>query len=153
MPFEVVFAEENGTVGEFEDFLITKAEQEARLGRRSGRWIRLAELYYTQKERLALYPWAEEFNKNTPEDESPPVVKHVTRNTDFEFLFRWGIFGGITGNHRILYTVHNYHKVVLLHYFDKRYNGDIKRSDIIPAEETYSEYCSHDPSHYNVMKG
>ncbi|WP_189655320.1 hypothetical protein [Bacillus sp. HNG] len=56
MSFEVIIAEENGTVGKFEDLLISKAEQEANLGI-IGKWIKLAELYYKQKERLSIYPW------------------------------------------------------------------------------------------------
>src|SRR5699024_8150177 len=77
------------------------------------------------------------FNDKSTDEESPPVVKLVSRQTNLKELFRWGIKIGTIGNHRILYIVHNYYKVVLLYYFNKQYNGDIKREDIEPAEEQY----------------
>src|SRR5699024_5791503 len=81
------------------------------------------------------------------DNENPPVVKLVRRQTELKELFRWGIKIGTIGNHRILYIVHNYYKVVLLYYFNKQYNGDIK-----PAEEQYFKLLEHDPSHYTISK-
>jgi phage-related protein len=151
--YKVVFADENGTVKQFEQWIMDKHEQAARVGRGHA-WIRLAELYFKQKERLKYYPYPEDFNDNSPEDEHPPVIKKVERNTQLEELYRWGFRVDDTeGNHRILYTIHNYAKVVLLHHFDKRYNGDIKRKDIIPAEEAYSKFMEREPSLYPVERG
>ncbi|PDM39239.1 hypothetical protein CN643_01020 [Parageobacillus yumthangensis] len=39
-------------------------------------------------------------------------------------------------------------KVILLHYFDKQYNGAIRREDIEPAESAYESYCAFDPCLY-----
>lgn len=95
-----------------------------------------------------MYPYPDELHEYTPEDECPPISKHLTKNTTLENLYRWGIPGRSTGNHRIIYAIHNYHKVVLPHYFDKRYNGSIRKADIIPAETNYIEYCTKDPFLY-----
>lgn len=57
-------------------------------------------------------------------------------------------YGHRTGNHRIIYSIHNFYKVILLYYFDKQYNGLIKRDDLIPAEVNYENYCGIDPSLY-----
>jgi mRNA-degrading endonuclease RelE of RelBE toxin-antitoxin system len=153
MCYEVVFADENGTVKKFEQWIMHKYQQAAQVGR--GRaWIRLAELYFKQKERLKHYPYPEDFNDKSPEDEHPPIIKKVDRNTQLELLFRWGFkVAGTEGNHRILYTIHNYEKVVLLHHFDKRYNHTIRREDIIPAEEAYFKFMEKEPSLYPVMRG
>lgn len=102
---------------------------------------------------MKLYPWPEEFNDQTPEEEFPPIMKHIVRNTTSTNLYRWGLPGRSTGNHRILYAIHNYHKVIIVHYFDKQYNGEIHRQDIQPAEERYFEYCIHNPSLYPIKKG
>jgi len=136
----------------FEEILLEKARQEKRT-KGKGQWLNVAEHYLAQKERLKLYPWPEEFNDQTPEEESPPIMKHIVRNTTITNLYRWGIPGQSSGNHRILYAIHNYHKVILVHYFDKQYNGGIQRQDIQPAEERYLEYCSHNPSLYPIQKG
>lgn len=136
----------------FEETLLERADQEKRT-KGKGAWIHVAERYLIQKERLALYPWPEEFHDQTPEDEFPPVIKHITRNTTITNLYRWGIPGRSTGNHRILYAIHNYREIIFLHYFDKQYNGDIRKRDIQPAEERYFEYCSYYPSLYPIQKG
>ncbi|WP_404456627.1 hypothetical protein [Oceanobacillus kapialis] len=143
-------ADENGAVGRFEDLLISKAEQSYRTGKNKI-WVRIAELYQFQKERLSHHPYPEEYNEALSEDDTPPVIKKIDKNTSLKELYRWGIQGGKTGNHRILYTLHNYEKVVLLHYFDKRYNGAIKVKNILPAEKNYSNYCIDDPSHYPIF--
>lgn len=153
MTFNVVLADENGTVANFEDFLINKAQQEKRTGRRRKTWIKLAEMYELQKYRLKTDPYPEEIKDVSSDDENLPVVKEVIRHTHLKQLYRWGLKVGATGNHRILYTIHNYHKIVLLHHFIKRYNGDIKRKDIEPAEAVYFKYLERDPSHYPVEKG
>ncbi|TFD99420.1 hypothetical protein [Jeotgalibacillus salarius] len=98
-------------------------------------------MYYFFKKRLEEYPFPEEFNEQSEEDVHPPVVKPIIFNTQLDELYRWGMKYRSTGNHRILYTVHNYKEVVLLHYFDKQYNGNIVREDIVPAEKTYEPYC------------
>ncbi|SIS59585.1 type II toxin-antitoxin system RelE/ParE family toxin [Salimicrobium flavidum] len=87
------------------------------------------------------------------EEEPPLLIKPITRNTTLEKICRWGIQSKGSGNHRILYTIHDYHKVVLMHHFDKQYNGDIKRKDIIPAEDAYFEYCGENPPKYPIKKG
>ncbi len=80
-------------------------------------------------------------------------MKHIVRNTKITNLYRWGLPGRSTGNHRILYVVHNFHKTILLHHFDKQYNGDIKSTDIQSAEKRYLEYCIDNPSLYPIKKG
>lgn len=149
MTYELVFHDE---MKHFEQTLLEKASQEQRT-KGKGAWLNLAERYLIQKERLQLYPLPEEFNDQTPEEEWPPIMKHMERNTTIVNLHRWGLPGRLTGNHRILYAFHNYHKVILLHHFDKQYNGDIKRQDIQPAEARYLDYCSDDPSLYPIQKG
>lgn len=74
--------------------------------------------------------------------------KHINVNTSYESFYRWGIQGGRTGNHRIIYAIHNYHKVIMLYHFDKQYNGLIKRKELIPAELNYENYCILDPNFY-----
>jgi len=152
MTFKVVLADEAGTVARFENKMIQKAEQEYRIGK-GKEWTQLAEMYVIQKRRLETDPYPEDFNHKSMNDESPPVVKLVSRQTELKELFRWGIKIGSIGNHRILYIVHNYYKVDLLYYFNKQYNGDIKREDVKPAEEQYFKLLERDPSHYPIRKG
>ncbi|WP_240376890.1 type II toxin-antitoxin system RelE/ParE family toxin [Bacillus piscicola] len=135
-----------------ENTLLENVKQEKRTKGR-GPWIALAERYIIQKERIRLYPLPEDFNNRTPEEENPPIIKHLERNTELISLFRWGLPGQATGNHRLLYVFHNYYKVILLHHFDKQYNGAIKRQDIQPAEIRYFDYCIDDPSLYPITKG
>lgn len=149
MTYKLVFHQ---SVKEFEAFLLQKAEQDKKT-KGKGNWLNLAKQYIVQKERLKLYPYPEDFNSSALGDESPPIVKHIFRHTTITNLYRWGLDGGVTGNHRILFVLHNYYKVVLVHYFDKQYNGDIKALDILPAEERYFEHCENDPSLYPIMKG
>ncbi|MDQ0297895.1 mRNA-degrading endonuclease RelE of RelBE toxin-antitoxin system [Salibacterium salarium] len=93
------------------------------------------------------YPGITSKEKAT-DDETPPSIKKIDKNTLYSNFFRWGINGGRTGNHRIIYAMHNFHKVILLYHFDKRYNGLIKRNDLIPAEWSYEDYCMDDPNLY-----
>lgn len=65
----------------------------------------------------------------------PLSIKQVYRHTVLEELYRWGIDGAKTGNHRLLFVIHEGQRVLLLHYFDKTYNGAIRRPDIAPAEQ------------------
>ena len=140
------------SVKEFEAFLLQKAEQDKK-AKGKGNWLNLSKQYIVQKGRLKLYPYPEDFNSSALGDESPPIVKHIFRHTTITNLYRWILDGGVTGNHQILFVLHNYYKVVLVHYFDKQYNGDIKAQDILPAEERYFEHCENDPSLYPIMKG
>ncbi|WP_322525216.1 hypothetical protein [Marinococcus luteus] len=62
------------------------------------------------------------------------------RHTELEELYRWGIDGAKTGNHRLLFVIHDEQKVLLLHHSDKTYNGAIRRPDIVLAEQCYEAY-------------
>lgn len=73
-------------------------------------------------------------------DTVPPSIKHMHRYTEIENLYRWGFDGPKTGNHRLLFVIHENQDVLLLHYFNKTYNGAIRRPDIIPAEQCYTDY-------------
>ncbi|GGK06927.1 hypothetical protein GCM10007063_31860 [Lentibacillus kapialis] len=148
--YQIVLAEKDGTVADFESRIIRQYEQEARIGR-GGIWLKLAEQYYEDKLLLSKYPYPEYLNI-AYHDATPPVVKEIFRNNTIEPLYRWGRQFGITGNHRVLYTIHNYHRVVLLHYFNKQYNGDIITSDIEKAEKAYRNFCLVDPSFYPYWK-
>ena len=37
------------------------------------------------------------------------------------------------------------YKVVLLHQFDKKYNGAIRKEDLTPAEAEYERLCYEEP--------
>lgn len=149
-PYEVILAEKTGTVATFEAWMMEKYEQAYRTGRENI-WIHLAEQYYEDKQLLSQYPYPEEYN-TTSHDSSPPLISEIHYHNHIEPLYRWGRPYGKTGNHRILYTIHNYHRVVLLHYFDKTYNGAIKKEDIQKAEEIYDYYCLKYPSRYPYKK-
>lgn len=69
-------------------------------------------------------------------------------NNTVENLYRWGFKFRRTGNHRIVYTIHDYYKVVLLHNFNKHYNGNIRWEDITCVELVYEHYCINDISYY-----
>lgn len=152
MAFHVVLAAESGSVADFEDEMLQKAEQEYRTGKGKD-WTALSEMYAVQKRRLQTDPYPEAFNDQSSDDENPPVVKRLWRETTLQELFRWGMKVGAIGNHRILYVIHNDYKVVLLHYFNKQYNGATKRKDIEPAESKYLKFLEQDPSHYPIWKG
>lgn len=135
-----------GNVSQFEEEILFKSEQEIRKGR-FGQWCKLAEVYARQLTIIKFNPYPEE-SDGINDDVAPPSIKHINMNTEYENLYRWGIHERGTGHHRIIYAVHNYHKVILLHYFDKQYNGLIKRQDLIPVEVSYENYCTIDPSYY-----
>src|SRR5699024_4906556 len=116
MAFHVVLAAENGSVADFVDKMLQKAEQEYRTGKGND-WTALAEVYAVRKRRLQTDTSPEAFNDQSPDDENPPVVTRLWREATLQELFRWGMKVGAIGSHRILYVIHNDYKVVLLHYF------------------------------------
>lgn len=144
--FEVMY---EGNVSEFEEQLLYNSEQEIRKGR-LGQWCQIADIYVRQLTMISINPYPEEdLQQNEPSnDETTPSIKHINMNTSYESFYRWGIQGGRTGNHRIIYAIHNYHKVIMLYHFDKQYNGLIKRKELIPAELNYENYCILDPNFY-----
>ncbi|WP_153722631.1 hypothetical protein [Sporosarcina cascadiensis] len=131
-----------GNVQKFEDLLLKEAEQEKRVGK-PGPWLKALTTYARQHEVISQEPH--------PDYTIPPgeqVFKIIEKNSGRSDLYRWGFQGGATGNHRIIYAIHNFSQVILLHYFNKDYNGAIKSADIVPAEKCYEEYCAIDPSLY-----
>lgn len=134
-----------GNVRKFEEQILTNAEQEVRIGRR-GPWCQLADIYARQLTIIRYNPYPEENIES--DDQTPPSIKHIDKNTEHANFYRWGMQGGKTGNHRIIFAIHNYHKVIMLYHFDKQYNGLINRSDLIPAEVQYEDYSIFDPSYY-----
>ncbi|WP_066187897.1 MULTISPECIES: hypothetical protein [Gracilibacillus] len=137
-----------GNTSTFETYLLHQAEQELRIGK-EGIWCRIADIYTRQLTIISLNPYPDmEIADITDFDESTPSLKHIIKNTEHTNFYRWDLKGGRTGNHRIIYDIHNYHKVILLHYFDKSYNGLIKQRDILPAENNYANYCEYDPNLY-----
>ncbi|RBW67282.1 type II toxin-antitoxin system RelE/ParE family toxin [Bacillus taeanensis] len=141
MTYEIIY---EGNVKEFEDYLVEQARQEVQQKGRKGIWCRITDIYVRQLSIIKHDPFPPE-ETNQSDDENPPSIKHLKMNVTFDNFYRWGIPGGRAGNHRILFAIHNYHKVVLLHYFDKQYNGAIHREDIEPAEACYEDYCIVDP--------
>ncbi|TGB02516.1 hypothetical protein E4663_14050 [Halobacillus salinus] len=144
MPFEIVY---RGNVEDFEGLILYKAEQEVRIGK-MGIWRQLADRYTRQLTIIQYDPYPDDEGVEEVGGEVPPSIKHLNANTVFSNFYRWGIKGRKTGDHRILYAIHNYSKVILLFYFDKQYNGSVKREDIVPAESIYEEYCIGDPNLY-----
>ncbi|MCD8510096.1 MAG: type II toxin-antitoxin system RelE/ParE family toxin [Bacillus sp. (in: Bacteria)] len=142
--FELMYV---GNVKNFEEKILYNAEQEMLRGK-AGIWCAVADSYVRQLTIIAYNPYPEEYIENNHGDETPPSIKHLVENVNYENFFRWGFSGGLTGNHRIIFAIHNYHKVILLHYFNKKYNGTISRNDIIPAEINYENYCVEDPDLY-----
>lgn len=144
--FEIIY---EGNVNGFEEKLLYNAEQEMRK-ERPGRWCRVADIYVRQLTMISInpYPEVDVQQSELSNDETPPSIKHINKKTAYENFYRWGIQGGRTGNHRIIYAIHNYHKVIMLYYFDKQYNGLIRRKELIPAELNYENYCILDPNLY-----
>ncbi|SES08171.1 hypothetical protein [Salipaludibacillus aurantiacus] len=138
--FKIVYT---GHVADFEEEILYWAEQEVRKGK-PGLWCELADNYARQLTIISLNPYPEETNGTVEvedEDETPPSLKHLDVYTRYPNFYRWGVPGRRTGDHRIIYAIHNFHKVILLYYFDKQYNGAIKRHDLQPAELNYEYYC------------
>lgn len=137
-----------GNVSEFEEQLLSNSEQEIRIGK-IGDWCKLADIYARQLTIICINPYPEESDESEIEDdETTPSIKHINKSIEYDNFYRWGIQGRGTGNHRIVFAIHNYHKVILLHHFDKKYNGSIKRNDLVPAELYYEQYSVLDPSRY-----
>ncbi|AQQ55139.1 hypothetical protein B0X71_14460 [Planococcus lenghuensis] len=125
------------------------AEQEKITGRQ-GKWTLLLEVYIRQREIISINPYPEQ-DEDVSEDELPPSIKRLERNVSEEYhakLYRWGMEDFSIGNFRVIYVIHDFHTVLLLHVFDKQYNGDIRRSDIEPAETVYELYLQEHPSIY-----
>lgn len=140
--FEILY---KGNTSHFETYLLDRAEQELRIGKQSI-WCKVADMYARQLTIISINPFPESILFDS--DETPPSLKQIIAHTNYTNFYRWGIKGGKTGNHPIIYAIHNYHKVILLHYFNKQYNGLINRRDILPAEKSYSNYCEDDPNLY-----
>lgn len=130
-----------GNVPTFEDWLFNAAAQEWQQRGRQGPWGKTADQYIRQKTILEYNPYPPEKDSSS-RDTVPPSIKHVYRHTEIEELYRWGIDGAKTGNHRLLFVIEEGRNVLLLHYFNKTYNGAIRRPDIVPAEQMYEEYHS-----------
>ena len=138
-----------GNIPEFEEMLIQKADQEMRIGKPRN-WIHLLEVYIRQKEIISKNPFPES-DEAIQEDELPPSIKRLERHINPKYegrLYRWGIEDFSIGNFRIIYILHDFYKVLLLHFFDKQYNGDVKRADIKTAENVYEDYLQNYPSTY-----
>ncbi|PAV30758.1 hypothetical protein CIL05_03280 [Virgibacillus profundi] len=143
--FKIIY---QGNVEEFEEQILKKSHQEVRSGK-PGKWCKLADEYARQLTIISINPYPEEIEGDKwVVDETPPSIKHIDKNTSHKNFYRWGFQGGRTGNHRIIYAIHNFYKVILLYHFDKGYNGLIKRDDLIPAELNYEDYCSNNPNLY-----
>lgn len=142
--FEIKFV---GNVEVFENRMLRLAEQELRLDKRSM-WCRIADIYTRQLTIIQFNPYPPEYESDQGFSDYELSIKQIIQNTTYENFYRWGINGGKTGNHRIIYAVHNYHRVIMLHYFDKQYNGAIKSNDLVPAEARYDTYCWQDPNLY-----
>ena len=144
MIFNIIY---KGNVWAFEKLLLNKANQEYQ-SKSHGIWCKLADIYTRQLSIIEHDPYPPFEEEPVSGDENSLSIKHIKDNVEYENFYRWGIAGGITGNHRIIYAVHNFSKVILLHYFDKNYNGLIKRPNIEPAEKEYANYCRKDPNLY-----
>ena len=140
--------EQTRDIDEFEQQLLCNATREQqRDGHTRGKWNRLVQLYIRQKAILEEYPFPEaleEERTNLEDDDSViPSIKHITQNIDlaeYEHFYRWGLKRIGIPNYRVIYTVENFWKVVLLHHFVKEYNGAIRAEDIEQAIERYAEY-------------
>ncbi|WP_280770651.1 type II toxin-antitoxin system RelE family toxin [Salipaludibacillus daqingensis] len=141
--FNVVY---KGNVKKFEEQILINSAQEVRKGKQ-GLWCKIADEYARQLTIISINPYPEDNDKLTV-DATPPSIKQIIKHTSYKNFYRWGLRGGRVGNYRIIYAIHNYHKVILLYHFDKRYNGLIKRNDLIPAELNYKDYCMDDPNLY-----
>lgn len=141
--------EELGNVNEFQERLISKANQEQLVGK-PGRWTKLLETYIRQRSIIEGNPYPED-DEPEDNDENPPSIKCLQYGVSPGYegkLFRWGLGQYSVGNFRVIFAIHDYHQVLLLHAFDKKYNGAIRRKDIKEAEETYSAYTSRNPGRY-----
>lgn len=145
MSYDIIY---KGNVREFEQYLLDKAEQEFQQRGHRGMWCQLTDTYVRQLKIIMEDPFPPA-EADTDDDEDLPSIKHLTVHVTFDNFFRWGLRvpRTRTGNHRIIFAIHNYHKVVLLHHFDKQYNGVIKLKDIKPAEAHYEDYCVSNPSY------
>lgn len=141
--FKIIY---KGNVEEFEEFMLSKAKQEYQT-KGQGILCKIADIYARQLSMIEYDPYPP-LEEKPLSDDDPPSIKHITDYVEYKNFYRWGIAGGVTGNHRIIFAVHNFSKVILLHHFDKKYNGLIKRPDIEPAEEEYANYCNVDPNLY-----
>ncbi|AOM81631.1 hypothetical protein [Salisediminibacterium beveridgei] len=113
-----------------------------------GKWTKFADIYTRQLSLIEHYPHPETIEDELNENQIPPSIKYIIANKSYNNFYRWGINGGAVGNHRIIFALHNFSKVILLYQFDKQYNGLIKREHIQPAEEVYEEYSNIDPPLY-----
>lgn len=133
-----------GNVKEFEDSILHNLESERQIGK-NFKWGKFVKIYARQLSIILEDPYPES-ETQLSNDEIPPSIKVIVQNTKYPAVFyRWGLHQMGIGNFRIIYCVHNYYKVVLLHQFNKRYNGAIKNNDIIPAEKEYDDFCYEEP--------
>lgn len=139
--------EQTEDIDQFEQELLQHAKDEFQInGHARGKWNQLLQLYLRQKAILEVFPfpdWLEEERDSLEDDDSViPSIKHITQNINpqYEHFYRWGLKVIGTPNYRIIYTIEDYWKVILLHHFVKGYNGSIKAEDIAKAIEQYEQY-------------
>lgn len=139
--FELAY---KGNVKEFENAILHNLESERQSGK-NFKWDKFVKIYARQLSIILEDPYPES-ETQLSHDEIPPSIKVIVQNTKYpDVFYRWGLHQMGIGNFRIIYCVHNYYKVVLLHQFNKCYNGAIKHNDIIPAEKEYDDLCFEEP--------
>ncbi|TFE02406.1 hypothetical protein [Jeotgalibacillus salarius] len=136
-----------GNIEDFEDTLLYYAEQEV-IKSKPGTWSKLADKYARLLVILSINPYPDIDHESQLSNNQMNAIKYIHHNTHYRNFYRLGFSGGGTGNHRIIFAIHNYGKIIMLHHFLKQYNGLIHRHDILPAELNYEAYCQHDPNLY-----
>lgn len=136
---------ELGNILKFEEYIGNQAYDEFQKGHTSMQWRNSLKGYIAQKEAISVQPYADSLSIDYP------TVKRVILNLPPRFdktLYRWRLESLKVGNWRILYKVHNYHTILLLHGFHKDYNGAIRTNDIQKAINVLQGYLEVDPDLY-----
>lgn len=143
-PLELYPVEKLGNCQEFEQWLIGQVERERERGK-VNQWQRFLEIYLAQLTFIQLDPSSEQYEAV----EMYPTIKRIERNVSERFkgmIYRWGIEQVRIGHYRILYTVYDHYKILLLHVFEKDYGGLIRKDDIEKAEQVLNDYLHEYPS-------
>lgn len=143
-PSELYPVEKLGNCKGFEQWLMSQVEKENERGK-VNHWRRFLEIYFAQLTFIQIDPSSEQYESV----EMYPTIKRIERNVSDRFkgkIYRWGIEQVKIGHYRILYTVYDHYKILLLHVFEKDYGGLIRKEDIKQAEQVLMEYLHEYPS-------
>ena len=133
-----------GNISDFEKMLEDNVLAESQSLNSSDKWSKIVDYYYQALVELAYGPDPDMFpiDEENGELDIKKIINRLPVEADeSDRFFRLKLIYREELKHRIIYTVHDYYLIVLLHIFKKDYNNDIRTEDIEQAVAVYNALC------------